>query len=191
MGSVDQQDFQRNRDVEIVAVCDVNQENAARARERSGGAARVYVDYRRLLEDRAVEAVIIATPDHWHAKIFVDACSAGKDIYLEKPIANSIREGRLMVDAARRANRIVQVGLQQRSGSHFQRAVKLIRTGSSATSTLWSASIAARRGPSFGRSLRGPRDWTGISGWGPPPNLRTAWLGTATGAHSTITAGAS
>ena len=129
MGSVDQQDFQRNRDVEIVAVCDVNQENAARARERSGGGARVYVDYRRLLEDRAVEAVIIATPDHWHAKIFVDACSAGKDIYLEKPIANSIREGRLMVDAARRANRIVQVGLQQRSGSHFQRAVKLIQDG--------------------------------------------------------------
>src|ERR1022692_4092972 len=78
---------------------------------------------------RAVEAVIIATPDHWHAKIFVDACSAGKDIYLEKPIANSIREGRLMVEAARRTNRIVQVGLQQRSGSHFQRAVKLIQDG--------------------------------------------------------------
>lgn len=129
MGSVDQADFQRNPEIEITAVCDVNQDNAARARARAGGRAQVYGDYRKLLDDKSVQAVIIATPDHWHAKIFVDACNAGKDIYVEKPISNSIREGRLMVEAAHRGNRLVQVGLQQRSGSHFKRAAKLIQEG--------------------------------------------------------------
>jgi len=129
MGSVDQTDFQRNPEVAITAVCDVNQENAARARARAGGKAQLYSDYRKLLDDTSVQAVVVATPDHWHAKIFIDACDAGKDVYVEKPISNSIREGRLMVEAARRNNRVVQVGLQQRSGSHFRRAVKLIQEG--------------------------------------------------------------
>ncbi|MBM3812471.1 MAG: Gfo/Idh/MocA family oxidoreductase [Acidimicrobiia bacterium] len=87
-----------------------------KARARTNGRAVVYTDYRKLLDSRDVDAVVIATPDHWHAKIFVDACVAGKDIYVEKPIANSVREGRVMVEAARKSGRVVQVGLPQRSG---------------------------------------------------------------------------
>ncbi len=129
MGMVNLNDFQRSREVDIVAVCDVNAQNAAQARERTGGRAAPFSDYRKLLASKDVDAVVIATPDHWHAKIFVDACEAGKDVYVEKPVANSVREGRLMVETARRRSRVVQVGLQQRSGTHFQRAVRLIQNG--------------------------------------------------------------
>ena len=76
-----------------------------------------------------MDAVVIATPDHWHPLITVAACNAGKDVYVEKPVSNVVREGRLMVEAARRNKRIVQVGLQQRSGSHFQRAAQIVRSG--------------------------------------------------------------
>ncbi len=129
MGRVDQLDFQRNADVELVAVCDVRQRNLKRAAESAGPRARTYTDYRKLLEDKDVQAVVIATPDHWHALICVDACSAGKDVYVEKPISRCVREGRLMVEAARRNNRVVQVGIQQRSGTHFQRVVKAVQEG--------------------------------------------------------------
>jgi len=76
-----------------------------------------------------VQAVVIATPEHWHAYMCIAACEAGKDVYVEKPASHNISDGRLMVDAARRTNRIVQVGSQQRSGAHFQRAVKYIQEG--------------------------------------------------------------
>ena len=100
-----------------------------RARREAGGKAAVYGDYRLLLERRDIQAVVVATPDHWHPLITVDACNAGKDVYVEKPISHNVREGRLMVEAARRNRRVVQVGIQQRSGSHFQRAVKAVQEG--------------------------------------------------------------
>ncbi len=126
---MDLADFQRNPDVEIVAVCDVFRPNAEKARQLTGGKSELYGDYRRVLERKGVDAVVVATPDHWHALITVDACDAGKDVYVEKPISHNIREGRLMVEAARRNRRVVQVGIQQRSGSHFQRAVQAVREG--------------------------------------------------------------
>ncbi len=129
MGRMDLIDFQKNPEVEIVAVCDVYKPNAERARELAGGKARVYGDYQRVLEHTDVHAVVVATPDHWHPLITVDACNAGKDVYVEKPVSHNVREGRLMVEAARRNRRIVQVGIQQRSGSHFQRAVKAVQEG--------------------------------------------------------------
>lgn len=129
MGRMDLADFQRNPDVEIVAVCDVFRPNAEKARQLAGGKAELYRDYRRVLERKGVDAVVVATPDHWHALITVDACDAGKDVYVEKPISHNIREGRPMVEAARRNRRVVQVGIQQRSGSHFQRAVQAVRKG--------------------------------------------------------------
>ena len=113
----------------MVAVCDVYQPHLEGALEMAGGKARPYKDYRRLLEDRDVQAVVIATPDHWHPLICIDACNAGKDVYVEKPVSNRLREGRLMVETARGTNRVVQVGLQQRSGTHFQRAVKAVQDG--------------------------------------------------------------
>lgn len=129
MGRMDLQDFQKNPEVRIVAVCDVFRPNAERAREMTEGKAEATGDFRRVLERKDVDAVIVATPDHWHPLIAVAACDAGKDVYVEKPISHSVREGRLMVEAARRNNRVVQVGIQQRSGSHFQRAVKAVHDG--------------------------------------------------------------
>jgi predicted dehydrogenase len=128
-GTWDQRVMQSQPDVEVVAVCDVYRPNLERARALAGGKARTYHDYRRLLEDRAVQAVVIATPEHWHALMCIDACHAGKDVYVEKPASHNIRDGRLMVEAARRNQRVVQVGSQQRSGSHFQRAVKFVQDG--------------------------------------------------------------
>ncbi|MCW5983434.1 MAG: Gfo/Idh/MocA family oxidoreductase [Bryobacteraceae bacterium] len=129
MGGWDQRDFQSNPDVEIVALCDVYRPNLEAALRMAGGKAETYRDYRRLLEDKRVDAVVIATPEHWHAIMCIDACDAGKDVYVEKPASHNIREGRLMVEAARRNNRIVQVGMQQRSGTHFQRAVRYVQDG--------------------------------------------------------------
>jgi predicted dehydrogenase len=128
-GTIDQTVFQGNKDVEVAAVCDVFQPHLDRAIAATGGKARGYRDYRRLLESKDIDAVVIATPEHWHALMTIDACDAGKDVYVEKPASHHIRDGRLMVEAARRNKRVVQVGSQQRSGSHFQRVVKYVREG--------------------------------------------------------------
>ncbi len=82
-----------------------------------------------LLDDKDVDAVIVATPDHWHALQTVAACRAGKDVYVEKPLSLFVREGRIMVDEARKHKRVVQTGSQQRSGAHYAKAVELIREG--------------------------------------------------------------
>ena len=113
MGTWNQRDLQTLPSVEIVAACDVYQTNLDRAVQMSGGKARPYRDYRRLLEDRNVQAVVVATPEHWHALMCIDACDAGKDVYVEKPVSHHIRDGRLMVEAARRNNRVVQVGTHE------------------------------------------------------------------------------
>jgi predicted dehydrogenase len=128
-GTANLRQFLRHSDVDIVAVCDVVPSSVEKAIALSGGKARAYRDYRRLLEDRDVDAVVITTPEHWHAIMCIDACDAGKDVYVEKPVAHHVRDGRLMVAAARRNQRIVQVGTQQRSGLHFQRAVRYVREG--------------------------------------------------------------
>jgi predicted dehydrogenase len=129
MGRNDLQDFQRQPDAEVVAVCDVFTPSAEFARQLTGGKAQIYGDFRRILERKDIDAVVVATPDHWHALMEIEACNAGKDVYTEKPLSHSVREGRLMVEAARRNNRVVQVGIQQRSGAHFQRAAKAVQEG--------------------------------------------------------------
>ncbi|MES2882836.1 MAG: Gfo/Idh/MocA family oxidoreductase, partial [Bacteroidota bacterium] len=83
----------------------------------------VYKDYRKLLENKDVDVVIIATPDHWHCLQMIDACAAGKDVFTEKPLSNSIIEAQLMVKAASRYNRVVQVAQWQRSMDHFKNAI--------------------------------------------------------------------
>jgi predicted dehydrogenase len=116
--------------VRVVAVCDVHSGRRAQAREQAGGSRVLsYHDYRELLANRDIDAVIVATNGHWHALPAIDACRAGKDVYVEKPLATSIAEGRACVRAARRYNRIVQIGTQQRSWEHYQRAVEIIRSG--------------------------------------------------------------
>lgn len=115
--------------VEITAVCDVYEQNAERARQMAGSGCRAYTDFRHLLDRRDVDAVLIAPPDHWHAIPTVLACQAGKDVYVEKPLAHNVKEGRAMVEAARGHNRVVQVGTQQRSASHFEEVRQIIQGG--------------------------------------------------------------
>ncbi|MCB0587333.1 MAG: Gfo/Idh/MocA family oxidoreductase, partial [Phaeodactylibacter sp.] len=119
--------------VECVALCDVDQrvleKRAAEAQKIQGKAPRLYGDYRKLLEDKDVEAVIIGTPDHWHCLMMVDAVQAGKHVYVEKPIANSIKECRIMMAAGKKYGKVVQVGQWQRSGSHYEDAIAYVRSG--------------------------------------------------------------
>src|SRR5207302_6957538 len=116
-------------EVEFVAVCDLYPLHVARAREWAGPSAKEYKDFRRLLEQKDIDAVLIATPDHWHAIPAVLACQAGKDVYVEKPLSHNIQEGRTMVDAARRHNRVVQMGAQQRSAPHYAEVARIIQSG--------------------------------------------------------------
>ncbi len=117
----------------VAAVCDVYKPalDAAVAKTASqpGGAARGIADFREIMADRTIDAVCIATPDHWHAYMEVEACKAGKDVYVEKPISVTIEEGQKMVQAARKYNRVVQAGTMQRSGKHFIEACELVRQG--------------------------------------------------------------
>ncbi|HOI48046.1 MAG TPA: Gfo/Idh/MocA family oxidoreductase [Prolixibacteraceae bacterium] len=119
--------------VNCVGLCDVDQnvlENrAADVLKNYGQKPRLFNDFRKLLEEKDLDAVIVGTPDHWHCLPMVYACQAGKDVYVEKPMANSIEECNVMVKAASRYNRIVQVGQQQRSGPHWQQVNRLIKEG--------------------------------------------------------------
>jgi len=113
--------FQKQPDLAVVAVCDVYDRNRDQAIAASPG-ARPFSDYRALLDAKDVDAVLIATPDHWHSTVAGDAMHAGKDVYVEKPLAHSADEGRRIVRAQRETGRVVQVGLQQRSGPHYLEA---------------------------------------------------------------------
>jgi predicted dehydrogenase len=123
-------DFRSQSDASLVALSDAYQPRLEQGVAACGGTARGYADFRKLLDDRDVDAVVVSTPDHWHALMTMMACAAGKDVYVEKPLTLFIREGRWMTDVARRHNRIVQVGTQQRSGPHYQRAKELLQSGS-------------------------------------------------------------
>jgi predicted dehydrogenase len=107
--------------VEVPAVCDVWQTRADKAKEKTPN-AQTFRDHRKLLEMKRLDAVLIATPDHWHALTAIDALNAGKDVYVEKPLTLKIEEGPQIVRAARMNNRVCQVGMQQRSGKHYLRA---------------------------------------------------------------------
>ena len=115
---------------EVVAVCDVYDARRAEAARIAGPGAEQYLDYKPILSRRDVDAVIVATPDHWHAAIAVDALNAGKDVYVEKPMVHNPRDGQAVVKAARANKRIVQVGMQGRAMPHFLEAKrKYIDTG--------------------------------------------------------------
>jgi len=132
MGWSDLKSFMKSPEVNVVALCDVD-ENVLSGRVAELATANIkvktYSDYRKLLENKDIDVVIIGTPDHWHCLQMVDACSAGKDVYVEKPIGNSITECNAMVAAQKRYNKTVQVGQWQRSMPHFVDALNFLRTG--------------------------------------------------------------
>jgi predicted dehydrogenase len=115
--------------VAFTAVCDVYDRNAAAAREWASSGCRSYRDFRHVLDQKDVDAVVVATPDHWHAIPTVLACQAGKDVYVEKPLAHNVREGRAMVAAARKYDRVVQTGTQHRSADHYREAAQIVQGG--------------------------------------------------------------
>jgi predicted dehydrogenase len=126
-------DWMRHKDSVFVAACDVAKDRLDETAARLGKVQRNTVetdeDYRRILDRKDVDAVLVATPDHWHAPMTIEACAAGKDVYVEKPVSNDIEPAMKMIEAARRHDRVVQVGQQQRSWHHFQEAAKLFHDG--------------------------------------------------------------
>jgi len=121
---------------EIVALCDVYQPHMRRAQAEIAPGAALYPSYRQLLDRPDIDAVIIATPDHWHVPMTLDAMAAGKDVYVEKPVSHTIEEGeRLRIEAAR-SRQVVQVGYQQRSWRHFQQAREVVASGELGVITL-------------------------------------------------------
>jgi predicted dehydrogenase len=121
--------FKEQPDVNLVAVAEAHKGRLDEAKTFIGDRVQGYRDFRQMLDNREVDAVVIATPDHWHALMTMLACAAGKDVYVEKPVTLFPAEGRWMLDIARKHRRIVQVGTQQRSGPHYQKARELIRAG--------------------------------------------------------------
>jgi predicted dehydrogenase len=132
MGWNDLNAILKNPAARCVALCDVDKnvldKRVAELTQR-GYAVKAYSDYRKLLEDKDIDAVVIGTPDHWHCLQMTDAVSAGKDVYVEKPLGNSIAEIKAMVAAQERTKRVVQVGQWQRSQKHFQDAVAFVHSG--------------------------------------------------------------
>lgn len=156
MGFMDLESLLRNKEVECGALCDVDSnvlhKRAGEVEEMTSVKPKLYGDYRKLLDNRDIDAVLIATPDHWHCLPMVEACQAGKDVYCEKPLSNSIEECQVMIAAARRYNRVVQVGQWQRSGPHWTEAMDFVHSGK------------------LGR-IRTVRAWAYMNWFPPVPNL--------------------
>ena len=122
-------DFQAQSDCEIAGISEVSDERMDDGVAAAGNSPARFPDFRKMLEQPDIDAIVVSTPDHWHALMTILACAAGKDVYVEKPLTHVHREGEWMLDAATTHKRIVQVGTQQRSGRHYQRARTLIRDG--------------------------------------------------------------
>jgi predicted dehydrogenase len=135
MGWADVQSALKVPGVNLVAICDVDKNvmdkrmNDLSKMNYDTSKVRRYDDYRTLLDQKDIDAVVIGTPDHWHALIMIHACEAGKDVYVEKPVGNSISECRAMVNAQQRYNKVVQAGQWQRSQQHFKDAVDFVQSG--------------------------------------------------------------
>ena len=157
------------------AVCDVDskhRQQAAKMVEEAGRSCLQFGDYRELLDRTDIDAVVISTPDHWHALATINACQAGKDVYVEKPLSLTIAEGLRMVAAAREHKRVVQTGSQQRSSGNFRRACELVRGGALGKIQEIHVGIAAANHPFRNREPQANKT--------PPEHLNyNLWLGPA------------
>ena len=152
--------------VNMAAVCDIYEPNLQAGLKEASSGARPFHDYRQLLDDKSIEAVIVATPDHWHARMVIDAVEAGKDVYVEKPLAHKIDEGFQVIDAVRRTRRVVQVGTQRRSAAMFLEAKRIIETSQLGAIRLVSSAWYNNQASLIDRKLEGDLNWK-------------QWLGTA------------
>lgn len=168
MGNAHLGNLVQRGDVQVAAVCDVNIPRYEEAKKLVGGNCEGYQDWRRVLDRKDIDAIFVTTPDHWHALMAVWGCQAGKDVYVEKPMTTTVAEGRKVVDAARRYNRVVQVGIQQRSMPVYKKALELVgqgRLGDIVRTRAWV-------GTNGGMMVEHPQD--------PPPHIDwDMWLGPA------------
>lgn len=143
--------FASNENAEIVAIADVDPRRLPRAVEevtqRQGKKPRTETDFRKLIDDESIDALVVGTPDHWHAIPTIMACIAGKDVYVEKPDGNNIIEGQRMIAAMRKHKRIVQMGSQHRSTERMQSALEYIKTGALGKCLMAKAWESSRQGP--------------------------------------------
>lgn len=151
---------------EMAAVCDIYEPNLQEGLKVASTGAKSFVDYRKLLEDKTIDAVVVATPDHWHARMVIDAVEAGKDVYVEKPMAHTIPEGFDVINAVRRTKRVVQVGTQRRSSELFQEAKTIMDSGQLGEVRLVTSYWVNHQASLSNRKLTGKLDWQ-------------KWLGTA------------
>jgi predicted dehydrogenase len=158
---------------EMAAVCDVYEPNLQAGLKAASTGAKPYTNYKKLLEDKSLDAVVIATPDHWHAQMTIDAVEAGKDVYVEKPMVHKIEEGFRVIEAVRRTRRVVQVGMQRRSYDVYQDAKQIMESGVVGDVRLvnsWWLNTSSVRQKSLGGSL----DWQQWLGSAPKRELDPA-----------------
>jgi predicted dehydrogenase len=152
--------FLKNPGVEFAAVCDVYEHNIGEGMKIAGDKARSTYEYREVLDSKDIQALLIATPDHWHGPMLLDALDAGKDVYLEKPMSHSIKEGTRMVKRTRETKQIVQIGMQRRSSPAVQEAKKLVDDGTLGDVVLAKAQWHWNRNPlPKNVELKGKLDW--------------------------------
>ncbi|MCB1021684.1 MAG: Gfo/Idh/MocA family oxidoreductase [Acidobacteria bacterium] len=163
-------EFKKDPKLRVHAVCDVYEPNLEAGLSAAGPGAKAYRNYKQLLDDKDVDVVLIATPEHWHHRMVLDAIAAGKDVYVEKPLCHSPEEGKELVEVQRKSDRIVQVGMQRRSYNLYKEARDLRRKGELGTvrmvRTYWLNNQASIRESPFG----GPIDW---EQWLGPAKART------------------
>ena len=151
--------FLRDPAVRIGAVCDVYEPNLEAGLSAAGNQARAYRNYKALLENKDVGVVIIATPEHWHHRMLLDALSAGKDVYVEKPLCHTPEEGAELVEAARRSKSIVQVGMQRRSYSLYLNAREIVKAGTLGRVRMVRSWWLNNDVEPTTKKLEGPLDW--------------------------------
>jgi predicted dehydrogenase len=167
--------FLKQADCEVIGVCDLSADYMDLAAKKIGGTLRRFNDYRQLLDWKELDAVVIATPDHWHALQTIHACQAGKDIYVEKPLSLCVAEGRRMVQAVTRHQRVCQVGIHRRSSAVCREAAELVRAGALGKVTAARAFHIQNEWP---KGIGNPPDTE------PPPGFDwDAWLGPAPTRH--------
>ena len=155
--------FQKNAAVQVGAICDVyepNLENALSVAAKAGSTAKPYRNYKQLLDDRSIQAVLIATPEHWHHRMVLDAMAAGKDVYVEKPLCQTPEQGVELVSAEKNSKSIVQVGMQRRSYDLYIEGRKVVAAGTLGTVRMvrswW---VNTQLGGGAPKKLDGPLDW--------------------------------
>ena len=153
--------FQRDPKARIAAVCDVYEPNLEAGLSAAGNQAKAYRNYKALLDDKSIDVVIIATPEHWHYRMLLDALAAGKDVYVEKPLCQTPQQGVELVEAVSRSDRVVQVGMQRRSYDLYIKARDIKAAGTLGTVRMvrsWWLNNNLRTSATTPQ-LKGPLDW--------------------------------